>query len=228
MRFRWLPVFLALSAATAWGQAFDNNRRILLWEGTLRGSPRLMGIAGAYVGIAEGAEGITRTPAAVVSKDPHFEHDLRVDFGGTMHFLFPGGTKEQDWDNDGRPDQVPGNFRSLGTQVLYSTATVQYKDFGIGIGFDLQHFMGERHGDTDVNEKYYSITLIHLFPTVGWSFWRDQILVGVGLETTHAIFGYGEQPPGAFLPTPKDTAGFHAWGTFENGALRIVLHGIAW
>ena len=61
-----------------------------------------MGLSGAYVAIAEGAEGQTRNPAAVAQKDPRFEHDFNVDFAGTMHFLFPGSVRSQDWDNDVR------------------------------------------------------------------------------------------------------------------------------
>src|SRR5688572_23546661 len=85
----FLVAATSLLASAAVAQPFDSSRRLLLTEGTLRGSPRLMGIAGAFVGIAEGGEGITRNPAAAANPDARFEGDFSYDLGGTLHFLFP-------------------------------------------------------------------------------------------------------------------------------------------
>ena len=62
----WVTSLLVLAHA-AQAQPFTADKRLLLSEGVLRGSPRLLGIAGAFVGVAEGAEGITRNPAAAAS-----------------------------------------------------------------------------------------------------------------------------------------------------------------
>jgi hypothetical protein len=201
-------------------QAFTSDKRLLLWEGTLRGSPRLMGIAGAFVGIAEGAEGITRNPAAAAAKDPHFERDFNVDFGGTMHFLFPGGAKQQDWDNDGRADEVEGPFGFLGTQVLYSTISLQYKMVALGLGFDTQNFLSRTLVEGEPNFRVYDVNFLHIFGSLAVSVWKDQILLGFGVESTHAFVIYGEQAPQVMFFTPKETMGYHGIGLQLGGVWR--------
>ena len=181
-----------------------------------------MGIAGAFVGIAKGAEGITRNPAAAAAKDPHFERDFNVDFGGTMHFLFPGGAKEQDWDNDGRPDQAEGPFGFLGTQVLYSTLAIQYKNVALDFGFDTQNFLNSTEIDGEPFKRVYDVNFLHLLGTISFSAWKDQILFGVGVESTHAFVIYGEQKPGDWFFTPKETMGYHGIGVQFGGLWRPV------
>lgn len=202
---------LLLISASSGAQTFSPEKRLLISEGILRGSPRLMGISGAYVGIAEGAEGQTRNPAAVAQKDPRFERELTVDFAGTMHFLFPGSVRQQDWDNDGQPDQTApagGDFDFLGSQVLYSTVSVQWKAIGVGVGFDLQNFQtvfGERRDGANLG-------LAHIFGTVGASFWDDNIALGFGVESSHAWLGY-------FATRElRDSLAYHGWG-YQFGAL---------
>jgi hypothetical protein len=215
---RVVVLFSLVAASTALAQPFARGQKLLLWDGTLRGSPRVMGLAGSYVGIAEGAEGIVFTPAAAAAKDPHFESDFRVDLGGALHFLFPGAARQQDWDNDGQPEQVEGPFSVLGTQVLHSALTLQYKDFGLGVGFDLQNFAGEQRREGEEFARFYNLTLIHTFPTIAASFWKDQILIGVGVQTTHALLGYAARPPNVFFAAPTETAGYHGWSV-QLGAL---------
>lgn len=179
-------------AAAADAQSFTSDRRLLQSEGILRGSPRLMGLAGAYVAIAEGAEGQTRNPAAVAHKDPHFEHDVTVDFAGTMHFLFKGSSQTQDWDNDGFADRDANSNGVEGSQVVYSTASVQYGPVGIGLGFDWQNFVGRyanAAGDIEGGDAA-SVSLVHFFGSLGASFWNDSILLGAGIESSHAWAWY--------------------------------------
>jgi hypothetical protein len=176
-----------LAAATALGQPFDPSQRVLLSEGVLRGSPRVLGIAGAYVGVADDAEAITRNPAAAASKSPRFERDFNYDFGAALHFLPPWAVADQDWDNDGRLDQVDplgGAFKFLGTQVIYLAATAQYKNVGIGLGGDLQNFIAAVPNGT------INLGLVHLFGSLAVSVWDDQVLLGLGLESTQAVVAY--------------------------------------
>ena len=171
----------ALCGAAA-AQPFTSDKRLLQSEGILRGSPRLMGLAGSFVGIAEGAEGQTRNPAAVAHKDPHFENDFTVDFAGTMHFQFFGTAKTEDWDNDGAVDLTDFSIGQIeNSQVFYSMASVQYGRVGAGIGFDLQNFQG-----TYQNQDIANVSLLHLFGSLGVSLGEDAVLIGVGVESSHA------------------------------------------
>ncbi|MBL9037876.1 MAG: hypothetical protein JNG84_05105 [Archangium sp.] len=195
-------VLLGASAASA--QSFSRSQRLLLSEGTLRGSPRVMGIAGAYVGLAEGAEGLTRNPAAAAAKDPTYKADFNIDFAFTMHFLPPGATAEQDWDSDGLPDQsAAGPFAFLGTQVIYVVGALQYKSFALGVGVDLQNFLNRTDTPGGELQRFHNVSYTHAFGTLSAAFWYDQILVGLGIESTHAFVGYAEQRPGDFIPRRK-------------------------
>lgn len=219
-----------LGAGAALGQTppppgFQAGQNILFWEGTLRGSPRLMGLAGAYVAIADGAEGITRNPAAAASRDPRFESDFNIDLGGTMHFLFPGAVAEQDWDNDGFRDQTPGTASFLGSQVFYSAATFQYKQFALGIGVDSQNFLSRYPEDLAqgfADERVYNLNLLHVFASLAGTFWRDQIQVGLGVETTHAFMFYSSQSKGSIIPSLEQSLGYHGWGLTVGGLWRPV------
>lgn len=187
----FFALLFALST-TAAAQSFTSDRRLLQSEGILRGSPRLMGLAGTYVAIAEGAEGQTRNPAAVAHKDPRFENEVTVDFGGTMHFLFPGGSKTQDWDNDGLPDRDASSAGVESSQVAYSTVSVQYGAVGIGLGFDWQNFIGRyanELGDVEQGDAA-SISLLRLFGSIGVSLLNDAVLLGAGVESSHAFAWY--------------------------------------
>lgn len=189
---RAFVLLLCALPVVAAAQAYSPDRRLLQSEGILRGSPRLMGLAGAYVAIAEGAEGQTRNPAAVAHKDPHFEHDLTVDFAGTMHFLFKGSSQSQDWDNDGFADRDAASNGVEGSQVVYSTASLQYGPFGIGLGFDWQNFVGRYANAAGEIERgdAASISLVHFFGSIGASLWNDSILLGAGVESSHAWAWY--------------------------------------
>lgn len=217
---RSLLCALVLLPALAGAQGFSSSQRIILSEGTLRGSPRIMGLAGAWTGLAEGAEGIPRNPAAPAMKDSKQE-DFSWDVGGTMHFLFPWSTKEQDWDNDGSVDQASAAQRQfLGSQVLYSFGALRYKNVGFGAGFDIQNFLAKQQVDGEAFERYHTLALTHIFAVLSVRFWSDQIALGAGIESTHAFIGYAEQPTGDWLPTPKDSMGFHGWGVLVGGVFR--------
>lgn len=208
---RCLLLFATLSPLLAAAQPFTPDRRLLLSEGVLRGSPRMMGIAGAFVGIAEGAEGMTRNPAAVASKDPHFEREFNIDFGAAMHFLPPWAVQDQDWDLDGQPDQVGelgGALDSLGTQVIYLAGSAQYRQFGFGLGVDLQNFIAR------TPERGFNLALAHVFASLGYSFWEDQILLGLGAESTHAVFGFAEDRQ------VRQTLGYNGLGVQFGGLWR--------
>jgi hypothetical protein len=205
---------MLLSSLGAMAQGpFTSDRKLYISEGVLRGSPRLLGIAGAYVSVAEGAEGITRNPAAAVSKDPRFLSNLNVDFGAAMHFLAPWSVRAQDWDNDGRRDQVDGGpFNFLGSQVIYLAGSIRYKNVGLGLGADLQNYVTQRFDIAGNEIGGFNVGLVHAFGSLAGSFWQDQILVGLGVESTSAIFAYFENRG------LKESLGYHGFGA-QFGAL---------
>lgn len=227
---RFLTLIVCLASLVASAAPFQRSQRLLISNGTLRGSPRLMALSGAYVAIAEGVEGLFRNPASVASKNEFIRSDFAIDFAGTMHFLFPGSTLQQDWDNDGFPEQKDGLVTNLGTQVFYGAVSFRYKNFGLGAGFDLQNFISSERRPGESFDRIFNVMWLHLSVSAAYAFWNDQILVGLGIETTHALFGYSEKPDGALLPPITDSEGYHGWGAQvgavwrpENGNYRVGL-----
>lgn len=100
--------------------------RLYFNSGALLGSARVVGLGGAYVGIAEGAAGVSSNLAALAQRSPSLERDW--DLGVTLSWLdLPfTGTKRRDVDNDGLADETVDSRQLLGALML------QYKRFGIG------------------------------------------------------------------------------------------------
>lgn len=184
---RGLLLLSWLTATAAAAQGLSPGTRLLVPTGITRGGPRVLGLAGAYVGISEGAEGAVRNPAAAAAKPPSFAHEVSFDFGFALHFLPPWAVQDSDWDNDGRLDQAPDTpYTYLGTQVAYGVASLQYRAIGIAAGFDVQNAIA------NTPPGGYSVALGHLFGALGVSLWDDSLLLGAGVESTQALLFYFE------------------------------------
>ena len=119
----------SLAAAPALAQDVPTEprpERLYFNSGALLGSSRVVGLGGAYVGIAEGAAGFPSNLSALAQRSPSLERDW--DLGVTLSWLdLPfTGTKRRDVDNDGLADESVANRQLLGALML------QYKRFGIG------------------------------------------------------------------------------------------------
>lgn len=134
---RWLAALAcaAVVGATqpAWAQEEEpvepRPERLYFNASTLLGSARVVGLGGAYVGIAEGAAGFPSNLAALSHRAPGLERDW--DVGVTLSWLdLPfTGTQRRDVDNDGEPDESVESRQLLGALLL------QYKRFGIGFSW---------------------------------------------------------------------------------------------
>lgn len=100
--------------------------RLYFNSGALLGSARVVGLGGAYVGIAEGAAGFPSNLSALAQRSAALDRDW--DLGVTLSWLdLPfTGTQRRDVDNDGQADESVDSRQLLGALML------QYKRFGIG------------------------------------------------------------------------------------------------
>jgi hypothetical protein len=105
------------------------ERLYLPASGVLLGSTRVIGLGGAYVGVAEGVAGFSANLAALAHRAPHL--DRPWDVGFTLSYLDVPfvSPKSRDLDNDGVRDEAVGTSQFLGGLML------QYKRFGIGWHF---------------------------------------------------------------------------------------------
>ncbi|RKH13142.1 hypothetical protein D7Y13_39170 [Corallococcus praedator] len=121
-------VCLIASAAPAQDEVPTEPRpeRLYLNSGALLGAARVVGLGGAYVGVAEGTGGFASNLTALAQRSPTLERDW--DIGITLSALdLPfTGTQSRDLDNDGRADETVNSRQLLGALML------QYKRFGVG------------------------------------------------------------------------------------------------
>jgi hypothetical protein len=190
MRFGrwWLPglaLNLALASAPARAQTFTeppirtNAYAIDLHQGPVLASNRSVGLAGAYVAIADGVDGNTQNPAAPAVRVPYSYSD--VDYDISAGLVFPGGLgRSGDFFNSGstRTRVVAGNNLYV---FLSGGFNLQVDRWGFGVTADLQQYSLRRRGDpatSRANELTTQIMQNHLL--AAYAFGDDQLVVGVG------------------------------------------------
>ncbi len=202
-----LLLFVASPLALAQGMTSDDE--LYLGQGIMRGSPRVFGLAGAYSGIAEGADGFMHNPAAVANRLLPFEHDLNFDVSGVFHLLPPNALGKQDWDNDGRADSALTNSGVLGTILGGVMIAGQYQRFGLGLGFEATgyHYELDRGDGT---KSDVAVAFSHFYLAAAVSLLSDDIVVGGGVEASNAAFAEFRTPATAAKSCPVriDVFGF--------------------
>jgi hypothetical protein len=189
MRFgrSWLPglaLSLALASAPARAQAPNdalirtNDYTIDLHQGPVLASNRSVGLAGAYVAIADGVDGNTQNPASPAVRVPYSYAD--VDYDLSAGLVFPGGLgRSGDFFNSGsRTRVVAGNNLYV---FLSGGFNLQVDRWGFGVTADLQQYSLRRPGDpatSRANELTAQIMQNHLL--AGYAFDDDQLVVGIG------------------------------------------------
>ena len=131
------------------------------------GGTRIIGLGGAYGGVAEGAIGIGYTPAAVANRARHSKSKLDGDLG--FDFLTPGIFQGDsfDFNNTGRGS---GDFSFAVVVALM----LQYGRFGVGY-----HLRGQ--GLALAASELKVRLWIHQL-SAGWAFLEHQLLVGIGVR----------------------------------------------
>jgi hypothetical protein len=132
--------------ARAAGPLPDNGERIQTSEyavdlshGLVLGGSRPTGLAGAYVAIAEGVDGILYNPAAPAVRLPYSFDDTDYDLG--LGITFPAMVESADFFNSGKRTTDVG-VHSQGSDFLFLNVAglVQWGAWGLGGSFDLHDY----------------------------------------------------------------------------------------
>jgi hypothetical protein len=179
-----LPARQALAGLPAEGERIlTNDYSIDLFQGPVLSATRVIGLAGAFVAIADGVEGSACNPAATAARTPwsygHFDYDLG--FGLT----FPSAVSNTDFWNSGRRTQLPKSD-TLDFLFLNLAVDLQFGRWGFGLASDFQQYSLRRADETAVaterDRLSARITIGHV--QVAHAFANGQLLAGVGLRTT--------------------------------------------
>jgi hypothetical protein len=110
--------------------------RIDLSQGVVLAGTRVLGLAGAYVAIAEGVDGNSQNPAAPAVRSAysfdHFDYDLG--FGLT----FPASVAGNDFFNRGETSNL--NRSQKGFLFFNVAANAQFGRWGLGVALDYQSY----------------------------------------------------------------------------------------
>jgi hypothetical protein len=166
----WSSAALAQSAPPLTGRDYNLD----LYQGTIIGSTRVVGLGGAYTAIAEGSEGLLFNPAAAVNRTYFSVDDL--DWTWHVDFMLGNafGIGEADFDNNGRAGVGDG-----GSFLLTAGAVLQYGNFGIGITASWQQLDLGQLGGSSVG---YTGSLLDARISAGYALLDHQLILAGGLR----------------------------------------------
>lgn len=137
------------------------------------GPSRIIGLGGAYAGVAEGVDGTSSNVAAPSVRAAYSAS--HVDYDLTASITFPGSFSSTDFENRGslpRGDANASNF-------VYGNAgaLVQVGPFGAALTLDATSYTLQ-----SANGGTLSFRLLRAHAIASWAFLKQQLVVGVGLS----------------------------------------------
>lgn len=175
LRFAFL--LCGLWTLSAQAQEEPLPQRLYFNSNLLLGSSRVVSLGGAYVGIAEGAAGLSSNLASVAQRSPDLDRSWDVGFSLDWIDLPLSSKRNRDIDNDGISDESPDSMQLLMGLML------QYKRFGLGFFI--------RNGSVSANsEPGLKVSLMTTALAGAVAFNRDEFILGLGLYGAQAVFAY--------------------------------------
>lgn len=213
---------LLLATAPAAAQAPRSNRySVDVFQGPVLAPSDVIGIAGAYAGVAEGIAGMVANAAAPAVRENYNVSWIAWDISPSISIPLNLFGSRDDFDNSGAADHGYTDF-------IYGTigALLQVGPFGVGANVEIQRYMvnpaDRKIASTDVVlGKYHALAAIRLL--------GDQLMIGAGVRlatlslTPHdsekSLTMLGAGPELGVLVRPD-------WQPFRIGAtFRFPVHG---
>ncbi len=140
-----------------------------MYDGPVLSSSRVTGLAGAFVPLGDGVEGLMVNPAAPAVRVPtSYSH---VDYDATIGFTFPSALAAVDFDNNGSVGFAYKKF------VFFTFgALVQIGQWGFGAVVDTQNYDLEQASDG----KPLSVRLLRSHASLARNFFDTQLVIGIG------------------------------------------------
>jgi hypothetical protein len=171
-----------------------NDFAIDLYQGPVLESARITSMGGAFVAMAEQAEGNALNPAACAARTAysfdHFDYDLGAGI------TFPSSIRESDFFNTGKgrtslPDTSQNQFVFLGL-----AGNLQFGAWGFGLNVGLQQYGLSRAPREGVQHDRIDAQIGTANLQVGRSFIDGQVIVGTGLRAVGLSVVNSNPPPG--------------------------------
>jgi hypothetical protein len=209
------PKCLGLCLALVTGQAAaqppppikTNDYAIDLTQGPVLASNRVVGLAGAFVAMADGSDGDSQNPASPAVRTTYSFTDVDYDLGAGL--VFPGGLgKSGDFFNSGSKTEVVAGNRLY--VFLNGAFNLQIDHWGFGVTADIQQYSLKRSQDVTTTSLTSQIMVNHLL--LAYAFADDQLVIGTGARAVTLDVS----TRATFLSSGIDTLNTHGAG-FELG-----------
>jgi len=172
-----LIVAIVLTSATASADPppiTSSDFNLDLFQGPVTTASRVIGLAGAYVPLAEGCEGIYSNAAAPSVRVPYSLG--KWDYDVCLGFTNPGAFAGNDFENRGA-NFDPMQTRYSNSFTFNAGLELQYGPVGVTVVFDQSRF--ELDKETNTN----SVIINRVTSAISNAFLDDQLLLGVGFRT---------------------------------------------
>jgi hypothetical protein len=165
---RTISAAVTFAILVAWTSAVPAQEKstVDLYRGPIVSSSRVVGLGGAYTGLAEGVQGLGQNAASLGNRYPYstdwFDWDVSLDWMN----LLPGDSI--DMDNDGLTSgDEEYTALAVGLGLLFG-------NFGVGLRVTGDSYSLARGSET------INFSFTRGFAGLSYAFWRQQLVVGLG------------------------------------------------
>jgi hypothetical protein len=152
-----------------------------LHQGPVFAGTRVIGLAGAFVAIAEGVDGDTQNPASPAIRAPYSYSSAEQEFG--FGVTFPNGLRRYDFFNSGRETCLPTDNQIY--VFLNGAVHVQVDNWGFAATGDLQQytFRGQ-NAVPEAGRRSLTAQIMQSHLMTAHAFDDGQLAIGVGARVT--------------------------------------------
>lgn len=183
----------------------DGQFSLDIARGPVIASGRVVGLGGAYTGVAEGVQGFFRSPAALANRTRHsvdwYDWDVAFDW-----VITPGSGV--DFDNDGQFAAEDREFRGTNTGLSF-----QFGSVSLGV---LIQTSGFEQFDPARTAR---IAVVDGRLGLAWTYGRGAWIVGVGIGDTEFDLVVDRHKIDKLSPEPEDTSAHYRAQGFDLGVL---------
>jgi hypothetical protein len=192
-----------------------------VFQGPILAPSDVIGIAGAYAGVAEGIAGMAVNAAAPAVRDAYNVTTFSWDFSPSISFPFNIFGTRDDFDDSGTAGHAFTDF-------IYFTAggLLQYGPFGLGLSAEIQSYSIASTGSKGIST---GVTLGRYHALFAYRLLGDQLMIGGGARITTLSLSPHDQETNLTMIGAAPELGFLVrpdWQSFRIGAtLRFPVHG---
>jgi hypothetical protein len=180
--------WLAFLPVVAWAQGAPSGplpQRLYVDPDVLLSSPRVVSLGGAYVGVAEGADGMSSNLAAVGQRNPTLDRSWDVDATLSWLNIQLGNPQRFDFDNAGSANGAKATSQFAGALLL------QVGRLGLGTDFRLSNYA---YCTTDcAPADQISVQFTRAALAAALALHHDDFIVAAAFYSVEADFGFQGQ-----------------------------------